>query len=136
VEVPPYGPASSVSARAEPDIARAYLLQKQRLEAETGDDGPFVASLRVVRRPDGRIFAMAVLTADLPTLLPACDVVGLVRVDDQLESSEILGYVDFDTLLAYFGPRAVPMGLEPERWQIETPLSPDELRALAPREGP
>jgi hypothetical protein len=122
-------------------IQRYNLLAKLRLHAEQKEhldplsEDVFVASLSAYEI-SGRVVETVVLNAELTTLLPRADIVGLVRHYDDGSEPKIIGYVDFTKLIEVAGTKAKPLGMSPERWRVEMALTPAELEALAPRESP
>ena len=127
--VPPPACALAYAELAAIERAERYATQKAALDDLHTQDGTdvFVATLMLVRRPDGQPCEITTWTRGVATWLPRADRV--VLVDDHGGTQD----VDWDTLVAACPDALEPLGMQPERYRTRAfPDGPVRGRPAAP----
>ena len=107
----------------------AYEGQQSMLNA-LEDDKSFVASYKVMQKKGGPLVSMASLTIGLPTLLPKCDRVVIVKPGPTREDYKVLCDVPWDAF-ARIVPLAEEPDLAPARYRTSGALDDAQCQALA-----
>jgi hypothetical protein len=107
----------------------AYAGQQSLLNA-LGDDTLFVASYKVGQKQGGPLVSMASLTIGLPTLLPKCDRVVIVKPGPTREDYKVLCDVDW-AAFARIVPLTEEPDLAPARYRTDGALDDAQCQELA-----